>query len=249
MLYNRKIGLAISSYINNDITFNIQKESLKTLLKTTNIIDKIILIDDGSFHRDIDNYYNSIKHKIQIIKNKTNKGISITKNIGLSTLKDCDIIILSDNDNTFLKDWDKFYIDNFIKSEIKNVNSSNIFGDDPAFKIESKNNIKIGYHKKFQGNFIIIDKEILQNVGAFPVLPEKYGCEHFQYQNRINKYLKREQYSYDFVDSNKYVQNIYKSYTFTNRMLKDNMSRINAQVSDRLIDSGIIKLNIEENIF
>jgi hypothetical protein len=163
-------------------------------------------------------------------------------------LKKYDVKILSDCDNIFARNWDKYYCENFIKSDIHNVNHSNIYSSDSLVKTLRMNDVNVCVFNRFQGNLIIVDNEIIKNVGGFPKLPKQYGGEHHNFQTRINRYLKREQYSYDFINTNKYVQNIYLNHSFTTPNNKELMSIENGKMSDVILDKGIIFIDIKDNI-
>jgi glycosyltransferase involved in cell wall biosynthesis len=245
MVQGKKIGIAISSYICTMECLRILKSCLASLLQTSTLIDKIILIDDCSTLTETFDLYDQLKNnRLTIIRNSINKGISSVKNQSLLFLKDYDIIILSDCDNYFYKNWDFFYIHNFLRTNIKNVNNSNIFNTDNPIKKYTINDIEIGVHQKFQGNFIVIDKDILDNVGGFPLLPEKYGLEHYNWQTRINMFLKRENYSYDFIGGNNFIKNNHTNITFANKLTKDEMSLRNKKASDYILENKIIKLEL-----
>jgi len=246
MIDNKKVGLCISSYVTNEITYSILKKSVISLIHTANIIDEIVIIDDYSTLQAVYSFYKSIESRIKTVRNKINTGIASVKNQGLQLLSDCDIIILSDNDNIFHRDWDKFYCENFIKSNIHNVNLHNDFTVYSDYQTSIKlNNIDVDCFTRFYGNFIMLDKYIIENVGGFPLLPEKYGLEHFCVQKRINTFLNRENYLYDFKGSKKYIKNIHMDDSFTERKNKTKMSIANAKMSDEILESGIIYLPIE----
>jgi hypothetical protein len=244
----KKVGIAISSYITNAQVFNIFKRCIHSLYVSNSEIDTIYIIDDCSSYKEVFetyDFYSGLCSKIKVIKNKENKGIAKVKNISLELLSDFDTLILSDNDNFFRQGWDTFYINAYNQSQIRSINNSNIFGTDTPIETFSKNGIQIGKFSKFQGNFIMIDKDILNNVGGFPVLPKKYGIEHVNYQYRVNKYLDRENVSYDIIGGNTQVKNLYMSNTFISKEEKIKCSEINAKISDRLLSTNEIKYKLE----
>ena len=246
MIKGKTIGITISSYITNNVTFSVLKRCINSLLETLNIIDKIIIIDDASTYSPVFQFYKKIKSKIlTIIYNEKNTGIASVKNQSILLLKDMvDIIILSDNDNYFFKDWDFFYCDKFIKSKFHNINQSNVLGNDDIVKVLNVNDVEIGVYNKFQGSFIMIDNYIIENVGGFPLLEEKYGGEHFNFQQRVNKFLKRENYSYDFLNSSDYIKNLHVSNSFCDSKRKMEMSIKNCLESDKILEQNIIKIEI-----
>lgn len=247
MLYNKRIGIVVSCFINNEKTFKVFVDCIESLIKNSTIIDKIFIVDDGSKYEPLFNYYKSLKN-VLVYKNQNNKGIASVKNISLKLLERYNIKILSDCDNIFKKGWDIFYCENFIREDIHNINNCNVFKREKPEKIIVKNKIVIEGYKSFHGNLIIIDDEIVNNVGGFPKLPNPYGSEHYNFQVRINKYLNRENYAYDFLGSENYIENIYINNSFTTVINKKLMSIKNSEVSDKILSSDIIFIPIDDNV-
>lgn len=185
MIDGKRVGLAISSYITNGTTYNRLRRCVSTLITSSTILDQIVIVDDGSFLNQACTYYKSLSPRVQIYYNCDNYGIAATKNRSLRLLDGNDIIILADNDVEFRRSWDKICVQMMSNAGLQSMALSSLFHRPSAYK-KNMNGIEVGFYPNFQGALMFVTKEALNVVGGFPILPEKYGQEHSNWQHRLS---------------------------------------------------------------
>jgi GT2 family glycosyltransferase len=178
--------------------------------------------------------------RVTVVRSAVNRGIAATKNAGLRLLAHCDYIMLSDCDAVFKKGWDKFYIERMEQTGLPSVSLSNIFNDTTVVKAETINGIKVEFYKKFQGVFLVVRKDAYEKLGGMPLLPEKYGQERYNWQVRAGRLAKWGDVVADFVGSKAYIITDDMRNSFINNAEKVRQSIKNAEVSDRILRSGVL---------
>lgn len=186
-----KIGLCISTYFNKDTheqRLNIFKQSINSLMKTSfnkNPNTKIIIVDDGS---EIKNHLEWIrenyKDTIQIYEKNHNSGIFKIKNTCIRLLmeENVDVLFLSDDNNIYLNpNWFEYYLD-----AIEKTNFGCWTYIHPDVHLANKkssyiNNFEFTYLSRQNGCLLILTKDVINKIGYFKMIPNKYGYEYINY--------------------------------------------------------------------
>jgi len=192
-MYNdKRIGVCVSSYIVNDVTLDLTHTCVERLVKYSKRVDEIWITDDCSPHdgaNELYNYLNTLG--VIAVRNHKNRGIGAMKNLGLRLLDRCGVCVLMDNDTMVKAGWDEFYVKGLLDTEMHHLHLCNIFGDRPSKQVRIANHL-VNYHRKYYGAFMIATKEAVQKVGGFPLLPMKYGAEHYNWQVRLGRAFKSD---------------------------------------------------------
>lgn len=197
-----KIGVSVSIYCYDEDSYKSTIKTIESLIANSSVlVKKIVLVDDCSPYKEIFEYYKTLRGvpKLEIVRNKINLGIGQVKNIGIKKLNTYDLIALSDNDVEYKKGWDTFLLHSMYAADIKMVSLSDLWGDSPPQKKETINKVNLHYNARLNGCFIAFWKEVVDNIGGYPNLPEKYGQEHCNYQLRCAKYYGHYPYCIDVV--------------------------------------------------
>lgn len=185
-----KIGISVSIFCYDQKSLESTVKTLDSLqANCSEFVTKVVLVDDQSPYEKIHEYYENFggDPRFEIVRNEKNIGIGRVKNQGLRRLRNHDLIVLSDNDVQFMKGWDTFLMHAMLTADVKMVSLSNLWGDTPG-RIEMRNKIQLHYNARLNGAFIAIQREVLEKVGGYPDLPEKYGQEHCNWQLRTAKH-------------------------------------------------------------
>ena len=180
-----KIGLAVSTYANENTNlerFNIIKKCLDSL---DNIDIHIIIINDASIVKEHINLINKYKDKYHIINREINGGIAKCKNTALKYFEenDFDYCFLMDDDVEILdKNFYQYYINASEKTNIDHL----CFQCHSRHKVNIKNinGIEIKESNHTNGCFLMITKRMIKEIGYFKILPFKYEHEHSNYTTR-----------------------------------------------------------------
>jgi len=182
-------GLAISTYFSTpelNKRFEIFKQSINSLLNLP-VTYPIYIVDDGSpysYHLDYVKKID-INKKISIFKRLSNGGISRVKNTSIRLLKEigCKYIFLADDDIEYLKkDVYEYYIKVATECEVKHL----------CFYVDRDNGC-IEKHKKgnllktplLNGCFLMVEDNIVDDVGFYKIFEYPYGHEHTNFTLRI----------------------------------------------------------------
>jgi GT2 family glycosyltransferase len=189
VIRNLKVGLAISTYLrsNNDNRLNAIKKSMDSLNKTNwPSMYKIYVVDDKSESKEHINFIKNNGYSYEIYERQNNGGIAKCKNTCIRLLyeSDCDFLILADDD-VYYNDpnWIKEYLYTILNTNVKYL-SFYIYSQSKTIKI---NDNPINITESLNGCFIIFEREVVDTVGYFQVMPYKYGHEHTDYTIRIKK--------------------------------------------------------------
>jgi GT2 family glycosyltransferase len=177
-----KVGIAISTFNRPDIL----DLSLYFFKKYTNLNNRIIVYDDGSFNNEL-NKNICDKYGVEYFYHQ-NRGIAKTKNKCIEKIDDCDHLFLFDDDVFPIKqNWENIYID-----LNKNTNNHHFL-----LMYDNSNHSYIGEGKKIENNLSIyqacggvlfyITKEVLKVCGGYLKDFSFYGHEHTEFSYRINK--------------------------------------------------------------
>lgn len=247
MFRDKKVGICISNYVFDEKSLDSIKRCVQSILLNSSYVDTIYITDDSSPYLPVFEYYESLReeNKVHIIRNHKNRGIASMKNLGLRLLSDFDYIILVDNDVFFKKGWDDFYLNGLETTQLESVHLSNIFNDNLPYKVEKIGNYQINYHTKYQGVFMCITKNAYKKVGGFPLLPERYGAEHYNWQVRLSKSLNMEKCIIDFDGGKNYIDFEHRSSSFETEDIKLKQAIINGNASDVILESGVIYMENE----
>jgi Glycosyl transferase family 2 len=204
-----KLGLAITTYSDSQTPnerIQIIDQSLNSLKKTLNDNIYVIIVVDGSYNQYHETVLNKYIHDFNIYIKPINGGIAKAKNTSIRKLLNigCDILFLADDDIIYHHDWYQFYSQKMIQSKIPFLSFVQC-----KYRVGEKriiNNVNVLIADNcFQGCFMIINKSIIEKVGYFDNLPNKYGYEHVIFNKRL-LYLKIITHNYDLVDSEKYIE-------------------------------------------
>jgi glycosyltransferase involved in cell wall biosynthesis len=245
MISGKTVGLAISSYITNQLTLQSLSRCIASLATHHNSLDSIYVIDDGSPYRKACEFYRRVLPPVKVVYQCQNRGIAVTKNHSLKLLQEHDIIIMADNDIEFqTHDWDVSCVNRMITAGIPSMAMSGVMGHLP-YQIKDHNGIKVNYHHNHQGALIFATKEAVKAVGGFPVLPERYGQEHAHWQARMAVHGGHEGFVLD-VGISEFVtlRNLENSFTTTADKVR--MSIINADALNAMPHSSYIPIEYED---
>jgi hypothetical protein len=180
-------GIAISTFFrknNKERIHKVFKRSIETLLRTP-FYGPIVLVDDCS---EINDHLDWLKeydvaNRIHIHKRSVNGGISRCKNTCIRLLleKGCKYLFLNDDDIEYLStNWHTEYISATNETGIDHF-CFNVYGSRSDKII---NNFKVHQTNNLNGCLITVTKEMIDKIGYFQVLPNKYGHEHTSYTLR-----------------------------------------------------------------
>jgi GT2 family glycosyltransferase len=239
MYQGKTVGLAISNYCYSAKALETFKTCILSLVPRMKYIDRLYIVDDCSPFTPVHQYYKYLlPGQFKVVKNHVNRGIAGVKNLSMRLLADCDYMILCDNDITFKQGWDDFYLGNMLKSEIPAVSLSNVFNDVHPVKTVSMNGANVDHFTKFQGCFMITTKEAYAKVGGMPLLPSKYGQEHYNWQIRLSREYGWGDCVLDFSGGNKFITTLPHPNTFITGPEKYAQSEKNAVASKKILREG-----------
>lgn len=246
MFKGKKVGVSISNFVFDNLSLVSIKRCISSILAYSEHVDVIYITDDASTHRSVFQYYDTLdQQKVRVIRNHKNRGIAAMKNLGLRLLSDCDYMILMDNDIHVNKGWDSFYIGGMEETGIESVHLSNIFNDNAPHRSIVKNGYKMNYHTKYQGLFMCISKNAYEKVGGFPLLPQRYGAEHYNWQVRLSRALGMEQCVIDFEGGKNFIKFEHRTSSFDTARNKEKQAIINGNASDVILNSGVVHIENE----
>ena len=162
-LNSKKKSLTVVIPIYNSLKF---KSNILKIINENNTNCEFILIDDGNNQRLFEEIYHECTHKINIIHNKKNLGVSYSRNIGIKTCK-TKYITFCDSDDFILlgKEFTKS-LKKPINSEliICKTNISNFFDEIKFSKKKHSYNVS----EKIKNNLII--NYLSKPVGTSPFI-------------------------------------------------------------------------------
>lgn len=177
---------------------------------------ELIIIDDGSYD-GTEKLLNELTHeKIRIFTNKSNQGVSYSRNIGLRNSKG-EYIAYLDSDNQ----WDSKYLESMIGAFFRLNDADALYSGQLLYENEEPIAMRFAsFNKSLMHNNSFIDlncfchhRNVLKKVFGFN---EKYQClEDWDFILRIMKFFKI--YSVPILLSKYYINN-------TNNRLSDNLS-------------------------
>lgn len=237
-----KFGISVSIYVFDGRSYESTTRCVQSLSDNSGpLVDRIVLVDDASPSSNaMAEFYGTLHDpRIEIVRNKENLGIARVKNQGIKILKDYDVIVLADNDVQYRRGWDSFLFHAMYSSGAPIISLSNLWGDNKPVKQEKFEAIRLNYHLRLNGAFIAFTQEVLQKIGGFPNLPEKYGQEHVNFQLRAAK-------AYGFFPHVVDIEGLKDYLVFQNcpSHLSDNikkrLSNRNAVVSNEILASDVL---------
>lgn len=244
MINGHRAGIAISSYVTNDRTLLRLRSCVQSLLRTTSFLDAIYIIDDASPLVAAKRYYEQLPTRVEVVYHERNKGIGRTKNHSLDLLKGFDVIILADNDIEFRPRWDYHSLTLMMKAGIKDMALSGVLGHQPQF-FNFVNGVKVGHYANQQGALMYVTRDVVQAVGGFPCLPEKYGQEHAHWQHRISKHCGHEGYVLD-IGLSRFIILRHDENSFTTKAEKERMSIANGKALCEMVYSEYLPLDYSD---
>jgi glycosyltransferase involved in cell wall biosynthesis len=245
MFDGKRVGVCISSFVYDRHSLQQISQCVTSFLANSTFVDEFYVTDDFSPTRFAYEFYNDIRARgVRVVCNHKNRGIGAMKNLALRLLSRCDIKFLVDGDTHVKKGWDEFYCRGLQVTKHDSVHLSNIFNDNEPFRQERIGDYTVNYHSKFQGAFMAVTKSGVERVGGFPLLPQRYGCEHYNWQVRLSRSLGVEPCVLDFAGGNQFVFNDHKPDTFITAYEKDRQSRVNGDLSNSLLRN---RMNYMEN--
>jgi len=171
-------------------------ETLTFILNQTYQNIRVVVIDDCSTDNSLkilEEYYISLplnlRKKVHIIRNKTNKGVSYTRNVGLSS--NADIYSFCDADDT----WDKELVEKSVKTFKRYPYVDCVYSRVLKDKIEDKSKICNGkvYNDATQYNFLecgsnlFVKAEILEEYKDLRFDESYSGCEDWDFLIQLSK--------------------------------------------------------------
>jgi glycosyltransferase involved in cell wall biosynthesis len=218
------IGIAISTYFGLDTSIG-RKEiffaSIYSLL-ASKFPGKIVIVDDGSITNKHLMEIADIKG-IQIIYKHTNTGVSRTKNTGINALAGCEYLFLADDDLIYNGKWWEIYIDAYQKTKISHFAFRPPKEEFPWGRFpedaDARNGIALRRVPHPNGCMLFFHRSVIDMVGGFKVLPNKFGFEHLNMTERILKAAKIP-FSYDVVGSNDFLHLNSNSYNSRSIVVK-----------------------------
>ena len=216
-----KVGLAISTYSEEHTEkkrYEIIKKSLDSLeqiLKTNKINIYVVIVVDGN----IPDIHNKLLHNynFNIYRREENGGVAKTKNTCIRLLKEqyVDIGYLADDDILYKENCFDVYTDFICKTKCHHLIACY---PDPIvhpkhtwnklnYILDTYQGEKIRKHTGNVGYFLSFTPELIEKIGYFRVLPNKFGSEHINFSKRALQ-MKMIPFHYDINDSVKYVEHI-----------------------------------------
>jgi hypothetical protein len=209
--YKPKIGIAISTYANEntkDIRIEIIKKSLDSY-KNVNI--PIILVNDGSTNKKHIELINSYDY-IKVINNPINGSVAMAKNIAIRYFdeNDFDFCIMMDDDMEIIdKKFYEYYYEAYKKSGVHHL-CYQVQVHHPNAHVEKVNDFSLSKSDRTNGCLYTITKEMIKELGYLKILKYKYGHAHTGYTLRSIKFGYASGF-FDIVDSSKYLRLIPES--------------------------------------
>ena len=214
-----KIGLAISTYSERNTEkkrYEIIERSLNSLrdiLKNKEIY--VVIVVDG----EIPEVHNELlkKYNFEIYRREKNGGVAKTKNTCIRLLmeKKIDIGFLADDDVLFKNNCFEIY-----KKFIYNTNCHHLIScyphpevhpvetwDKLNYKLEKYKGELIRKHNGGVGYFLSFTRELINKIGYFTVLPQKFGSEHVNFSKRVIS-MNMAKFHFDIDKSVNYVEHI-----------------------------------------
>ena len=197
-----KLGLAITTYSNSktsDERYKIIRDCFESV--HNNVTIEVVIVNDGSEEPRLLEILDEYSDRFEIVTRVENGGISKAKNDCIKCLfeKDCDIMFLMDDDVLILQDFTELFENAITKSKISHFNyivkslHPELEKHGNKFK---QNKIPIQQSPRLNGCFMTITKEMVETIGYFKVLPNRYGHEHTEYTLRAI----RNEFAPGFVD-------------------------------------------------
>jgi GT2 family glycosyltransferase len=246
MFNGKRVGVCVSSFVYDQVSLAQLKKCIGSLIVNSKLVDDIYITDDCSTYNMVWAYYSDLSHgKVRVVRNHRNRGIGAMKNLALRLLGKCDIKFLIDSDVSVRAGWDDFYCRGLLETQHSSVSLCNIFDDNQPFRREKIGTYQVNYHSKYQGAFMCFTQEALNRVGGFPLLPQRYGGEHYNWQVRMAKSLGMEPCVIDFDGSRRFVENDHRHNSFITAHEKEKQSSVNSRVSDAILKTGVISMPIE----
>lgn len=213
----KKSGIAVSTFFGPNTPperFEIFLASIYSLL-ATNYPGRIVIVDDGSVtHKHL----LAVAHipGIQTIYRRSNGGIARCKNTGINQLTGCEYLFLADDDVLYNGPWWEPYI---TASKVAGIGHFSYYeegwnGVNPQGKVVSHQGIDLVKHEWLGGAFMFMDRDTINDVGGFRVLPKKYGGEHANYSHRCLA-ARKMPFFCDVVESKEHIKIVVSSAEFS----------------------------------
>lgn len=235
-------AIAISTYrttddTKQDVLTTRMVECVDSLIKNVTSDTRMLLVDDGSTSQKHHDVIDQIKNagRVEVIRHESNGGVAETKNTCLRWFQktNAEWGFLSDDDVLFHSDPTVFYPAKMQTSGIKHCGwwCSDFRSLQPIGTVRLGQNY-VHKLKWTLGVFMSFHRSVVDSVGAFQVLPNRWSWEHIDWQRRCVR-AGFAPYPLDFVGS-KNVLTMHKSHRqsttpYTNRAQMNNQNRIAAE--------------------
>ncbi|MFH1739634.1 MAG: glycosyltransferase family A protein [bacterium] len=213
-----KMGIAISTYFGPGTStgrLEIFMTSIYSLL-ASEFPGKIIVVDDGSTSKiHLQKIANN--PRIKIIYKTENGGVAKCKNTGLKNLLDCDYLFLADDDMIYNGEWWTPYISTYAKTGFRHLLFRPTIKEFPFSRHLSEEFVEhdgfpVKRMRHVNGCLFFITRDIIDMVGGFKILPNKFGFEHINFSDRV-KVAANLPFYCDAADSNEWLHLSMRSYT------------------------------------
>ena len=185
-----KMAIGVMSYRRQSVI----ADFLKSLYKTKDVRDmKVIVADDSGDDDDCREFLCSVRREydFDLFMNNPRKGISANSNLILHQLKDFDIIFLANDDLVFLDTgWNEFYANEMMDSRVHHCmyGQHMLWGFRRDHAVRSTHNGRpILQMEKPMGQFLVLTKEAIKQIGYFDEQFGMYGQEHVDWSYRAVK--------------------------------------------------------------
>lgn len=176
------IGLAVTTYAGKN-TDPRRLDIIKTCLNSVRDVPvRKIIIKDGFENDDHYDLIRRYRNDFNVIV-QSHSGIANAKNACIDKLKNCDYIFLLDDD-ILIKDPLFFadYIRAINKTEIQHFSFMPRYA--PPVTTTDINGVICEIFDHLSGCMMVLTKKVVETIGYFKVLPNKYGHEHTNYTQR-----------------------------------------------------------------
>ena len=213
------IGVAISTYTEKNTEpkrYEIIEKSLDSLHKIilkTKLNLYVVIVVDGP----IPDKHNKIlsKYDFNIYKRPYNGGVARTKNTCIRLLleQNVDIGFLADDDLLYKNNCFDVYTSFICKTECHHLIASyphkivHPDWDKMNYILETYKGQKIRRHGGGVGYFLSFTPELIDKIGYFKILPNKFGSEHINFSKRVIK-MGMAKFHFDIDRSINYVEHI-----------------------------------------